>query len=104
MILYNVTSNILPEIHDEWLQWMQTVHVPDVMQTGYFTSFRLCKLDKHDADDEELTYVFQYTANDREDLNRYITDHAPALREDVIKKFKDKFIAFRTIMEVVSEG
>ncbi len=104
MILYNVTTKILPEVHEEWLQWMNTVHVPDVMKTGYFTGFRLCKLDKHDDDDEELTYVFQYTTNTREDLNRYLNEHAPALREDVVKKFKDKFFAFRTVMEVMSEG
>jgi len=104
MILYNVTTKILPDVHEEWLQWMQTVHVVDVMNTGCFQSYRLSRLDKQDEQEEEFTYVFQYTAATREDLERYVNDFAPALRDDVLKKYKDKFIAFRTVMELVSEG
>ena len=35
-IIYNVTVNIDDSVHDEWLEWMQTQHIPDVMSTGYF--------------------------------------------------------------------
>jgi hypothetical protein len=54
MILYNVTTKVLPHIHDEWLHWMQTSHVPDVMKTGYFKSYKMCKLDKVEEDDVHL--------------------------------------------------
>ncbi len=37
MIIYNVTVKIDNDVVAEWLNWMQTVHIPDVMQTGYFT-------------------------------------------------------------------
>jgi hypothetical protein len=34
MILYNVTVSVDPEIHDEWLAWMKSKHIPDVLATG----------------------------------------------------------------------
>ena len=104
MILYNVTTNILPDVHDEWLHWMKTVHVPDVMSTGHFSTYRMCKLDKMEEEDDAITYVFQYTAASRNELENYFNNHASRLREDVVKKFADKFIAFRTVMELVDEG
>ncbi len=44
MIIYNVTINIDESVHDEWLQWMQTKHIKDVLNTGCFTSARLVKV------------------------------------------------------------
>ena len=36
MIIYNVTCNVENEILKDWLQWMVEIHIPDVMQTGFF--------------------------------------------------------------------
>ena len=36
MIIYNVTVNVEAEIHNDWISWMKEVHIPDVMNTGYF--------------------------------------------------------------------
>ena len=43
MVLYNVTINIDYAVHDEWLDWMKNVHIPDVMNTGLFIDCKLCK-------------------------------------------------------------
>lgn len=50
----------------------------------------------------EITYVIQYFANTKENYQRYINDHAPALREKAIARWGDQFIAFRTMMELVN--
>ena len=36
MILYNVTVKIAKAVHDDWLEWMKTVHIPDVLKTNLF--------------------------------------------------------------------
>ena len=36
MILYNVTVSIDVKKADEWLHWMRTKHIPDVMATSCF--------------------------------------------------------------------
>ena len=39
MIIYNVTVSLVDQtIHEEWLNWMKTKHIPDVMNTGCFLS------------------------------------------------------------------
>lgn len=99
MIIYNVTVNVDDSIHDEWLAWMKQVHIPDVMKTGIFHDYRLCKV--LSDEDTGRTYSFQYSCESMEKYERYISDFAPALRQTVSEKFGDKFIAFRTLLEVI---
>jgi Domain of unknown function (DUF4286) len=99
MIIYNVTVNIENDVREEWLNWMKTVHVPDVMNTGYFLESKVCKVL---VDEEQgTTYSFQYTCSSMEDLKEYQRLHAPRLQKDVADKYANKFVAFRTILEVV---
>ncbi len=50
-----------------------------------------------------ITYAVQFTAIDRGTLQSYYNEHAPALRNEALKLFSDKFVSFRTELEVVSE-
>ena len=99
MIIYNVTVNVDDSIHDEWLSWMRTVHINDVLNTGMFTNCRLCKI--LSDDDTGTTYSFQYTCDNMEKYEKYRDEFAPALREQVTEKFGNKFVAFRTLLEVI---
>ena len=44
MIIYNVTCNVENEILQDWLQWMVEIHIPDVMQTGFFLEANINKV------------------------------------------------------------
>lgn len=102
MIIYNVTLNIDQTIHHQWLHWMQEVHIPDVLATGKFSSARLVKVHaEHEM--EGITYAAQYFADSRESLERYKAEDAQRLREDGLRLFGDKMLAFRTELEVISE-
>ena len=98
MIIYNVTVGVDKSIASEWLSWMKTVHIPNVMKTGMFVSQRVLKVVTHD-DPETVSYAIQYTAASIDTLKRYLDDYAPALRQEVQDKFGDKQIAYRTILE-----
>lgn len=100
MIVYNVTVNIDESVHEEWLQWMKTVHMPDVMRTGYFTDCRILRV----LVEEEMggkTYSIQYTCPGMEQFNKYEELFAPALRAEHTQRYDGKFVAFRTLLEVV---
>ena len=99
MIIYNVTVKIDNSVHDEWLSWMKSVHIPDVLATGYFVDNKLCKVLVDDEDG--VTYSIQYSCDNMERLNEYYSKHAPALQKEHTAKYKDKFVAFRTLLEVV---
>jgi len=102
MIIYNVTINIHESVHDQWMTWMQEKHINDVLATGKFTSARMVKV----LIEEEMggvTYSIQYTTENKELLQRYYIEDAPRLREEGIKLFGEKMLAFRTELELISE-
>jgi hypothetical protein len=99
MIIYNVTININNEVHDEWFRWMKDVHIPEVMATGYFIDWKMCKVL---VDEEEgTTYSIQYTCSNMEDLQRYQRKDSIRLQKIHADKYKDKYVSFRTLLEVV---
>ena len=99
MIIYNVTVKVLPEIHDEWLSWMKEIHIPEVLATGCFIENKICQvlLDETDG----VTYSIQYTANSMEDYEHYSANFAAQLQKDHTERYKDKFVAFRTLLDIV---
>jgi hypothetical protein len=99
MIIYNVTINIENDVREEWLQWMKTKHIPDVIATGYFVEHKICKVL---VDEEQgTTYSIQYTCANMDDLKEYQRLHAPRLQKEVADKYANKFVAFRTLLEIV---
>ncbi len=102
MYIYNVTINIDESIHDQWIEWMQLVHIPEVLATGKFSKALMSQvLVKEDMGG--ITYSIQYSCASKELLMSYYQEDAPRLREEVEKKFSNKFGAFRTEMKIVKE-
>jgi hypothetical protein len=101
MIVYNVTIKILPSIETEWLHWQKQEHIPEVMASGCFTEYKFYHLLEHEETDG-ITYIIQYFASSIENYTRYINEIAPRLRQKILDRWKDQFIAFRTLMEVVN--
>ena len=100
MIIYNVTVSLVDStIQEEWLNWMKTKHIPDVMNTGCFLSNKICKL----MVDDEITYAIQYTCKDLATLEKYQTNFSPTLQAEHNVKYKGKFGAFRSLLEIVHE-
>jgi hypothetical protein len=100
MILYNVTVKIDHDVHDEWLKWMKEVHIPEVMASGIFDSNRIARILLQDESDG-ISYSFQYSCKDMATMQKYTAIHAPALQKAHAERYKDKFVAIRTLMEVV---
>ena len=41
MIIYNVTVSVEESIKTDWLDWMKTEHIPEVMATGVFAKAQI---------------------------------------------------------------
>ena len=100
MIVYNISNKVELAIEADWVQWQQQEHIPAIMASGYFTDFKFYKL-LDQNDDESTTYIVQYFAPTIEDYHNYIRSVAPQLRQKAIDKWGSRFIAFRSIMQVV---
>ncbi len=97
-VIYNVTVNIDHDVKDEWLKWMKEVHIPDVMKTGLFLEAKLSKILAESEGGE--SFSIQYLLNNMDDYNKYQTEHAPKLQQEHNKKWADKSVAFRTLLNV----
>ena len=100
MYIYNVTIKLDHSIHTDWILWMKEVHIPAVMQSGCFTSSKFVRILETDESDG-VTYAAQYFAKTLADYQQYIANHAPALRQDSLDKWGNKFIGIRTLMQEV---
>mgnify|MGYP003691203937 FL=1 len=99
MILYNVTINIDYAVEEDWLNWMKKVHIPDLMETGLFLDSKLCRI--HADEEGGKSYSIQYLLKNWDDYNVYLNDFAEKFQMEHAKKYANKFVAFRTILEVV---
>ena len=100
MIVYNVTVTIDTLIHEEWLEWMKNKHIPDVLSTGCFVSGRVFRVMGTDpAADGGVSFAVQYQANTMGDYQRYQRMYAPRLQQEHAARYKDRFVALRTLLE-----
>ncbi len=100
MIIYNVTTIIEEDIEEEYVAFMQDIHMPEVMATGKFTNSQLFRLTEPVNDG--ITYCAQYTTDDSSKLTDYREKYAPKLQADLQEKFANKYVAFRSVLELIT--
>jgi hypothetical protein len=101
MILYNVTVSIDASAEQDWLEWMRSNHIPNVIATGCFMEGRLSRI--HAEEEGGLTYAVSYVSPSQEKFDEYQSVHAPVLQKEHIERYSGKFAAFRTLMTIVEE-
>lgn len=100
MLLYNVTTIIEDTAADNWLKWMKDVHIPQVMASGKFVSYRLLRV--LDSPNEGVTYCAQFVAEHMADYLDYKDNFAPTLQAESQSLFENKALSFRTLMEYIA--
>ena len=100
MIIYSVTIAIQASIEAEWVDWMNKVHVPDVLRTGCFSECDIFKV--LDSEGDEQTYVMQYQCGSIEEYHRYRDNFAPALQKEHTDRFSGRFRGSRQLLEEVA--
>ncbi len=93
MLTYQVKITVNASVEAEWLQWMKTKHVPDVIATGLIRSFHILM-----PEETPQTYLFQYHFASKDDYERYSQEYAPKLREELIEKFGGQFEGERSLL------
>ena len=100
MIVYNVTTKVDPAIKEDWLLWIKEEHIPDILETACFTAANTFQLLETD-DSEGPTFIIQYFAESKSLYNLYLEKFASVMRQKAFDKWSNKFIAFRSLMQVI---
>jgi len=93
--LYAVWCDVDPKVERDWEDWMQKVHVSEVVRAGSFLGAKMYSL-KEGGIAKRVTI---YEARDAEALRAYVEGPAKRLRDDYRKHFGGKSKLTRMVQE-----
>ncbi|MFD0792640.1 DUF4286 family protein [Mucilaginibacter litoreus] len=99
MIIYNETVILEDGTEQEWLSWMKEVHIPAIMATGYFSSYKILTI--VDSPNDGITYCVQYNADTMEQFQQYYSKHLFKFKDQHEQQFAERFVLFNTLMKTV---
>lgn len=100
MILYNITINVTSDIEQDFISWMKSTHIPEVLATGMFVEHRFYRL-LHESEDGSVNYSIQFFTETMEKMMEYERNYAPALRTKTRERYQDKAVSFRSLLETI---
>ncbi|MEO6681574.1 MAG: DUF4286 family protein [Ginsengibacter sp.] len=98
MFTINITTKVDPKITSEWLLWQKEVHIPALMETGCFSSYRFHQLLEQDESDGKI-FVLQLMAASKESHQNFINEYEMTLKNQVIVKWGEKSFEFRSLLQ-----
>ena len=102
-IAYTVRA-VCPDVEtaDRFVRWLEDGHVDQVISGGAHSAM-IVRFDAADSSDGPRTVEVRYIFSTRAVFDRYIAEHAPALRADGLKHFgHESGVVFeRSLGEVV---
>lgn len=102
MIIYSVTILVKNSRVHEWLEWMKIEHIPEIMSTGLFLSYRIMKEISQSLENDETKFIVNYELENKENYDNYTLKFAASLQRKHTEKFSGYFEAARTVLEVIN--
>jgi antibiotic biosynthesis monooxygenase (ABM) superfamily enzyme len=93
MVIYEVNLTINNEIFEEYYHWL-IQHI-EIMLT--YRGFLYAEIAEEYIQENNKKITVRYSLDNKDDLDNYLNSHAKLMRDDGIKRFGDKFSAFRRI-------
>jgi hypothetical protein len=101
MIVYNVTLVVQNDLQVEFLEWLKSEHIPDVLATGLFEEGRLFRI----IEDPDLkgfnSIAVQYRLKSWDEFYQYREKHSQRLQQITKDRYGDKELSFRTYLEEI---
>lgn len=101
MFIYNVTTHVEPAIEKQWLDWMNSDHLPLMLKTGRFNKAVIFKVITED-NMGGVSYATQYHCNSRTEFEQYQKEDADRLKNHTIERFGERILSFRTELEQIT--
>ena len=99
---YEVSIEVMKEHSHAWVDWMISIHIPEVMKCGIFINAKLSKV-TDPASEIYDTFHIQYSANSLQDIQRYRSEYSPALQASHNQIFGDYTKGMRKVMQLEKE-
>jgi hypothetical protein len=100
-LVYEVTLDIEAGAAPEFDAWLKD-HVKAMLALPGFHDARILKPEGAEPGSERR--VVQYTLGSRQELDQYLSEHAPRMRADGTERFGDKLKSSRRVLDVETTG
>lgn len=100
MILYNTTFNVELAIENDWLKWVRTSFVADIVASGFVVEHKILKL-LTEIENGGATYSVQCWFENMENCIGFQNDCLEAAQQKMYEKYSGKFVLFSTLLEEV---
>ena len=94
MVTYEIIATVEPRLVEEYERYMRGRHIPGVLASG-------CFLEAVFGVGTPGRYRIRYDAATVDDLERYLTTHAPGLREDFVAHFPEGITLSREVWSAI---
>ena len=98
MIYYQINIRVKKDISNQWLEWMKKTHIPEVLDTGYFISYKISKVIKPVSEDDIVEFSIVYKCESFERYLDYSVKAASDLQNKHTEMFNGKVKAYRKVM------
>lgn len=97
MVTYIVHIAVRHEVYSEYVDWLRTEHINEMLALPGFVEAELClrKGGAMEASSKDVKII--YTLKDEDAVKAYMTDHAMGMREKGLEKFPGQFSAQREV-------
>jgi len=97
MIIYEITATVSEDLIADYEKYMQEIHIPDLLATGYFGKAYFTRSGKN-------RYRVQYHAYDQTALDEYLKNDASRLREHFHSHFPQGIELSRENWEILKNN
>jgi quinol monooxygenase YgiN len=101
MIVYEVNLSVDWSVADAYRAWLAE-HVTAMLALPGFVSAERFDVLQPPGEAERARFCVHYRLSDAAALERYLTQHAAAMRADAIERFGERFSANRRVLQPVA--
>jgi len=100
MLIFNTTFHTDNDVHDEYLNYMRQVYIPQSLDSGFLLEPRLARIHAQ-HEQSGISYSLQFKVKNIDTLNFWLSNGGNNLHEKMVIKFGNKVAGFVTVMEEI---
>jgi hypothetical protein len=100
MYLFSITINIEDEVKEDWMAWVNEKIKPILTDKTLVHDFRILKILSEETNNGS-SYSFQYHLHDWKGVELFEERYDREVAVDMYRFYKEKFVEFRTRLEVI---
>lgn len=97
MVTYVIKAMVRHEVYEQYVEWLQSEHIPDLLTLPGFMDAELCLRKGGNMEASSREVMIRYHVENEEIMKTYMTEYAMKYREKGLEKFPGQFSAQREV-------